>query len=127
MLLQSNFYNIKSFAVEEQNIQAIININPAHDIFKGHFPEQPVVPGVCMIQIIKELTSQHVTTALQLNSAAQVKFLQLLVPEAGQDIQVQISIKIADEEGTYSIAASLSQSGSKAIMKMNGRFATAIH
>ncbi|MNE90274.1 hypothetical protein D3C80_1877730 [compost metagenome] len=80
-----------------------------------------------MIQIIKELTSQHVTTALQLNSAATVKFLQLLVPEAGQDIQVQISIKIADEEGTYSIAASLSQSGSKAIMKMNGRFATAIH
>ncbi|MNY25952.1 (3R)-hydroxymyristoyl-ACP dehydratase [compost metagenome] len=126
MLLQSNFYNIKSFAAEEQNIQAIININPAHGIFKGHFPGQPVVPGVCMIQIIKELTSQHVTTALQLNSAAQVKFLQLLVPEAGQDIQVQISIKNADEEGTYSIAASLSQSG-KAIMKMNGRFATAIH
>ncbi|MNL70881.1 hypothetical protein D3C87_1959430 [compost metagenome] len=78
-----------------------------------------------MIQIIKELTSQHVTTALQLNSAAQVKFLQLLVPEAGQDIQVQISIKTADEEGTYSIAASLLQTG-KAIMKMNGRFATAM-
>jgi 3-hydroxyacyl-[acyl-carrier-protein] dehydratase len=124
MLLQSKFYTIKSFAVEEQDIRAIININPAHGIFKGHFPGQPVVPGVCMIQIIKELTGQHLTATLKLNSAAQVKFLQLLVPEADQDIQVQISIKNA-EEGEYSIAASLLQSG-KAIMKMNGRFSTAI-
>jgi hypothetical protein len=50
--------------------------------------------------------------------------LQLLVPEANQDIQVQISIKNT-EEGAYSIAASLLQSG-KAIMKMNGLFSTAI-
>ena len=125
MLLQSEFYTIKTFKVEEQHeIKATININPEHRIFEGHFPAQPVVPGVCMIQIIKELAEQHLSSSLLMKSASQVKFLQLLVPEHNQDIQVQISIKKAEVE--YSLTASLLQSG-KAIMKINGRFATAAH
>lgn len=122
MLLQSNFYSIKSFAAEGKDIKATICINPAHAIFEGHFPGQPVVPGVCMIQIIKELAAQHMHAAIQLTSAAQVKFLQLLIPESGQDIQVQISLKDPVEE-VYAFAASLMQ-GEKAIMKINGRFRT---
>ena len=124
MLLQSEFYTIKTFTVEEQyEIKATININPEHRIFEGHFPAQPVVPGVCMIQIIKELAEQHLSSSLLMKSASQVKFLQLLVPEHNQDIQVQISIKKEEE---ISLIASLLQSG-KAIMKINGRFATAAH
>lgn len=120
MLLQSNFYSIKSLTTNEYDIKAVININPAHGIFEGHFPGQPVVPGVCMIQIIKELTAQHLDAAIQLKSASQVKFLQLLIPETDKDVQVQIIIKDTDD-GEYSITASWIQA-EKAVMKINGRF-----
>ena len=28
-----------------------VEIDPTHPIFEGHFPDQPVLPGVCMVQI----------------------------------------------------------------------------
>lgn len=120
MLLQSNFYTVQSGHIDASALQSTILINRDHPIFDGHFPGQPVVPGVCMIQIIKELVEQYLDFPVQLHAAAQVKFLQLLVPEQGKEITVQINFKDpVDDE--YNIAASFIQS-EKAIMKMNGKF-----
>ena len=120
MLLQSNFYTVQSSHIDASTLQSTILINPDHQIFEGHFPGQPVVPGVCMIQIIKELVEQYLSFPVQLHAAAQVKFLQLLVPDQHKEITVQINFKDpVDDE--YNIAASFIQS-EKAIMKMNGKF-----
>jgi len=52
MLLQ-NFYKIKDSKTTEKGFIYSININEKHEVFKGHFPDNPVVPGVCLIQIMK--------------------------------------------------------------------------
>lgn len=31
-----------------------IEMNPKHDIYKGHFPGNPITPGVCLTQMVKE-------------------------------------------------------------------------
>ncbi|MBS1934927.1 MAG: hydroxymyristoyl-ACP dehydratase, partial [Bacteroidetes bacterium] len=54
-MLQGNFFTITSIAHENISVKAVLELNPAHDIFKGHFPETPVVPGVCMLQMLKEV------------------------------------------------------------------------
>ena len=53
-MLLENFYKIIHIKEREDGKQAIeIELNPGHVLYQGHFPGQPVVPGVCTLQIIK--------------------------------------------------------------------------
>ena len=61
-MLLENFYKIIHIKEREDGKQAIeIELNPGHVLYQGHFPGQPVVPGVCTLQIIKESAEQIAT------------------------------------------------------------------
>ncbi len=90
-MLNKDFYTLHATVVAVNSLTTEISFNPAHAIFGGHFPEQPVVPGVCMIQIVKEVLQQHVPSAGMLKTAAQVKFLQLITPEIHPALQLSWS------------------------------------
>ena len=55
MLLINDFFYLRSSTHSNEIINAQLQLNPAHRVFEGHFPGQPVVPGVCMVQMIKEI------------------------------------------------------------------------
>jgi 3-hydroxyacyl-[acyl-carrier-protein] dehydratase len=54
-MLQGDFFIISKIETTEAEIKAELIINARHKIFEGHFPGQPVVPGVCMMQMVKEI------------------------------------------------------------------------
>ena len=55
-MLLGDFFEISDINnAENGSIEALIKINKDHAIFNGHFPEFPIVPGVCMIQMVKEI------------------------------------------------------------------------
>jgi len=117
MILQkSDFYSTISFNATADHIAATVQINPEHAIFEGHFPGQPVVPGVCMLQMVKELAEKASEKKLQLRKVAQVKYLQVLVPKWDNPIRLQIDWKDA-----LSFAATI-QREEQIIMKMSGQF-----
>lgn len=117
MILQkSSFFTIKHIAQDEKGIAALLEINPGHAIFEGHFPGQPVVPGVCMLQMIKEVGEKALNRSLFLQQAAQIKYLQVLVPVAGATVDLKIEWK-----AELSFNASLKE-GDQTIMKMSGIF-----
>ncbi len=80
-MLLNNFCTVEDMQAGEMNISCKISFNAAHEIFKGHFPGQPVVPGVCTMQIVRELLEQQTGKKLFMQNAANVKFLQLILPE----------------------------------------------
>ena len=123
-MLLNNFYTITGLAQEENRLQASICINPAHDIFKGHFPNQPVVPGVCMVQIIKELLEKATGKSLLFSKGSQLKFLRLLVPAAEETVQVNISWN--QEETGYLTQADFKKD-TEAIFKLSGLFTADQH
>ena len=54
-MLLDNFYSILSSESSHSTTWTIqIELNPDHTVYQGHFPEHPVVPGVCLLQLIKE-------------------------------------------------------------------------
>ncbi len=69
-MLLKDLYKIKSFTYADGKVNTEVIINKDHEIFTGHFPDNPVMPGVCMIQIIKELTEK----ALDLTLFMEYKF-----------------------------------------------------
>jgi 3-hydroxyacyl-[acyl-carrier-protein] dehydratase len=118
-MLKNNFYSIQSQTVSEQGLSTIIHINPEHEIFKGHFPGKPVVPGVCMIQIVKELLDEAMSESLLFQKGNQIKFLQLLVPVSEENVEVNITWK-ALESGFQTTADFKKEGG--AIFKLSGIF-----
>jgi len=103
MLLQDFYIVNKLESVAEGKYQAIVTLNKEHDIFNGHFPGNPVTPGVCMMQIIKELTQEIVGSSLFMTNTSNVKFMTLINTEKNPvltldldisgDLETQIKVK----------------------------------
>ena len=64
MVLQDFYKILSEEKTSDSKYTFTILVNEKHDVFKGHFPGNPIMPGVCMIQIIKELSESITKTAL---------------------------------------------------------------
>lgn len=89
----TDFYTLQSYEkTESGSFTAQISLNKDHDIFKGHFPGNPVTPGVCMMQIVKELTEEFTGSSLFLKTASNVKFMAIINPFETPDLKIQLDI-----------------------------------
>jgi 3-hydroxyacyl-[acyl-carrier-protein] dehydratase len=79
-MLSGSFLQLSQVNHQAGSITGEILFNEAHDIFKGHFPSIPVVPGVCMMQAIKEITSLQTGYNLWITKASQLKFMNPINP-----------------------------------------------
>jgi len=59
--------------------------------FSGHFPSNPVLPGVCQIQCVLLLLSEKYGKELQIQSVSRAKFLNTVSP--GEEITIQGSCR----------------------------------
>lgn len=101
-MLLKDFYKLNNLAVADNIATASITINKDHDVFKGHFPGNPVTPGVCMMQIIKELTEQVVNEQLFMQSSNNVKFMAIINPEVNPDLVLTLDIS-NDDDGVFKV------------------------
>jgi 3-hydroxyacyl-[acyl-carrier-protein] dehydratase len=97
-MLIEGLYKITATETTEKGIVASVHLNKDHAIFKGHFPGNPVMPGVCMIQIIKELTEEAVQKKLFLSISSNIKFMAIINPEKNPDLTLNIDIAEKEEE-----------------------------
>lgn len=106
MILLNDFFTVENKEVAEGEISATLVINAGHKIFEGHFPNQPVVPGVCMMQMVKEIVESIIEKETNLLQAADMKFLAVIDPT--QNNRIQATIKYAaGENGTINVQATL--------------------
>ena len=105
-MLAGDFYIIDSFQNEDNHVSVVLELDAAHEIFAGHFPQQPVVPGVCMMQIIKEITEQAVDYPLNLVRADEMKFLAIIDPLKNTTIRAELKYT-EDNDGKVFVTASL--------------------
>lgn len=86
----------KSIDKEEKSVVAEIRLNNDHNIFKGHFPSQPVLPGVCQVDIVAEILSKEIQEELKLIAANNIKYLKMVDPKIDEILNV--TIKYSNEE-----------------------------
>lgn len=96
-MLIKDLYSVENFEYQDYTVNATLKLNKDHEVFKGHFPGNPVLPGVCMIQIIKELTEKAITKKLFLSIASNVKFMAIINPEKNDTIALSLYIAEEDE------------------------------
>ncbi len=98
-MLIKDFYTVDALTeLSSGKYNAVIRLNAQHPIFGGHFPGNPVTPGVCMMQIIKELTQEITGFKLQMTSASNVKFMALINPEKTPLLSLDLDIEFQADE-----------------------------
>ena len=103
-ILLGNFYKIDTLEMGDGSVIAQVTFDVAHEIFKGHFPDMPVVPGVCQTQMLGEVLSEALGGEVKLKSAASIKFLSVVDPTKHPTLKLTISYKITDD-GNYNVSA----------------------
>lgn len=96
----TNLYTILS---SEQTAETVWNIrvrlNPEQIIYQGHFPQQPVVPGVCLLHIIKECLENIREQKLQFTRIASCKFLSSINPSQAPEVSFLLTYRETEEGG----------------------------
>lgn len=99
MQLKNNLYTIKSRRTDGLSGSYDIQLNPSCAIYKAHFPGQPITPGVCIVQIGKELLEELMGEKLNIIRVKNVKFLSIISPVETTDITYTFKkVECSDEE-----------------------------
>ncbi|MCC8176353.1 MAG: hydroxymyristoyl-ACP dehydratase [Bacteroidales bacterium] len=85
---------------------------PDCPIYEAHFPGQPITPGVCIIQMVKEMAEGFVGQELSIPLLKNAKFLQVITPNGlilsalfhiakSENDTYKIKAEIIDDKVTY--------------------------
>lgn len=77
---------------DEYNSVFSIILKQEHPIFVGHFPNEPILPGACLLFIVKKLAEVVVKGKLELDECRSSKFTKLIKPD-GNSILIKLNIK----------------------------------
>lgn len=105
MLLENKFYKIISEEKDGVNGKYRIAILPDCNVYDGHFPGDPVCPGVCNIETIKECAMTMMQKELRIKSIKQCRLTAIATPTVCPEVTV--SLNITEKEGLYAIVASI--------------------
>lgn len=111
MIFLNNLYTVWSECSDGSGHEYVIRLNPDHFIYSAHFPGEPITPGVCILQIAAELLSKCIGRELRVTCIKNVKFIQILVPDKGQDVSVRIGkVEMVEDTVKSQIAVSVAES-----------------
>ncbi|MBP7781042.1 MAG: hypothetical protein KA051_02815 [Paludibacteraceae bacterium] len=96
-MLLDNYFYIEKQEKDEEDFLFLVRLNTEHPIFNGHFPGNPISPGVCNIQMIKECAERIMGCQLRLDNIKQCKFSNLIIPSS--ELRITISIRLQQIEG----------------------------
>ena len=96
MKLKNNLYKI----ISKEKVNSIFNytveLNPSCVIYQAHFPGEPITPGVCIVQIgkevIEDLLLEHSSASrrLEIIKAKNIKFLSVISPNETPILTYQV-------------------------------------
>jgi 3-hydroxyacyl-[acyl-carrier-protein] dehydratase len=92
---------LKNFVVADGTASAELIFSSTFTGFKGHFPEQPVLPGVCQMTLALVMADRMRGRRTQLAAVTNAKFLSVVVP----DQPVEISCVLKEDKLTASLTS----------------------
>lgn len=126
MELKNNLYKI----IRKEGVSPVANyaieLIPSCVIYAAHFPGRPVTPGVCIVQMGKELVEDLLSgqrsapCRLDISKVKNVKFLSVISPEESLHLTYQVKKLVLSDDGT-AVEAQMAvlSAGGKAMAKIS--------
>ena len=106
MQLKNNIYKIIGKEDESGVVDYTIQLIPSCFIYQAHFPGEPITPGVCIVQIgkelIEELLAEQISKSqtLEIIKVKNVKFLSVISPNETKQLVYQVKKMDLSEDKT---------------------------
>ena len=126
MELKNNLYKIIRKEGDGPVANYAIELIPSCVIYAAHFPGRPVTPGVCIVQMGKELVEDLLSgqrsapCRLDISKVKNVKFLSVISPEESLHLTYQVKKLVLSDDGT-AVEAQMAvlSAGGKAMAKIS--------
>lgn len=106
MLLDNRFYKVLKEESDGQQGTYTVAILPDCNVYDGHFPGNPVCPGVCNIETIKECAIRLTGKELRIKTIKQCRLTAIASPTVCPEVTIAITA-IPTNESTYTIQATV--------------------
>lgn len=117
MKLRNELYKIVEREREKEMAVYALEMCKDSIIYKSHFPNHPVTPGVCIVQIAVELAEDYRGRSLMLVKVKNVKFLSVLSPDNTNNVKYSL-FNFREDVSTISFD-SVVMSGEVVLSKMS--------
>lgn len=91
MKLNGDLYRVISMTQGEGTFTFCIGLNQEHWIRECHFPGNPIIPGVFLLQTVAELLGELMGCKLYIKEIKNVKFINIMSPQANPEVCVKLS------------------------------------
>lgn len=92
-----------------------VSLNAGHEVFNGHFPDRPILPGVVMVYIATRIISTMTGDMMRIDQARAIKFLAPVDPRATPELTFATTLQ-PSEGGTR--AEVQATAGDTVVMKL---------
>ena len=106
MRLSESFFYIRKREESCGKQLFTICLNGEHEIFRAHFPGEPITPGVCQLQMVVECAERCIGARLYVTEVRNIKYLSLMRPVEGREYLIELS-GIETVGGGYRLKAAI--------------------
>jgi 3-hydroxyacyl-[acyl-carrier-protein] dehydratase len=106
MRLLNDLYTIKSQSTSGSKAEFCVALNAENFIYQAHFPNNPITPGVCLIQMVKELVGAWQKDEYKINTLKNVKFTAPISPLEFPEIKFSLDLsQMADKSEVKAVVS----------------------
>ena len=120
MLFKGFYNNEKTISSDHNKLITRIKLNKDHDIYNGHFPNNPITPGVIIIQIIKEILEEYLGCELFLREIINIKYVLPINPIINNSLLFEIYLQ--KENKSIIVKNNIMLDNAKIAVKFKGKF-----
>lgn len=121
-MLLDTYFTIKEEKKNDSGSDFLISLNPNHQVYQGHFPGDPICPGVCSIQTIRECAEVALTQKVVISAISQCRFSELLTPVKNTELLVKLSFDKSGDDVIKVIASILSPDAQTSFLEYKGEY-----
>ncbi|MDR1223489.1 MAG: beta-hydroxyacyl-ACP dehydratase [Tannerella sp.] len=106
MTLLNDYFKIDSRTADHDETLFRITLLPEYRAYAGHFPGNPVSPGVCNIQMIRECAQLLTGKRLFLGYISQCRLSAVITPQTTPQLQLRMQLSV-EADGIYGVRATV--------------------
>ena len=89
----SDYYSIESKKIDGLSGCFVVRLNPDCKVYEGHFPGEPVSPGVCNIDMLLECAAHVIGFPLRARKINRCRLTTLITPLSHSELELHIDFK----------------------------------